>query len=29
VLRVVKASPGTPTGDAIRTWFTFFAPSAT
>jgi len=24
VLRVVKAAPGTPTGDAIRQWFAHF-----
>jgi len=24
VLRVIKAAPGTPTGDAIRQWFAFF-----
>jgi len=26
VLRVIKAAPGTPTGDAIRQWFAFFLP---
>ena len=29
LLKAVRTSPGTATGDAIRTWFTFFAPSAT
>jgi hypothetical protein len=24
VLRVIKAAPGTPTGDAIRQWFALF-----
>ena len=24
VLRVIKASPGTPTGDAIRQWFAYY-----
>jgi len=27
VLRVIKAAPGTPTGDAIRQWFAFFLPT--
>ena len=27
VLRVIKAAPGTPTGDAIRQWFAFFIPT--
>jgi len=27
LLKVLRASPGTATGDAIRTWFTFFAPT--
>jgi hypothetical protein len=29
LLKAVRTSPGTATGDAIRTWFTFFVPSAT
>jgi len=27
VLRVIKAAPGTATGDAIRQWFAFFLPT--
>ena len=27
VLKVIKASPGTPTGDAIRQWFAFYLPT--
>ncbi len=27
VLRVIKAAPGTLTGDAIRQWFAFFLPT--
>ena len=27
LLKTLRASPGTATGDAIRTWFTFFAPT--
>ena len=27
VLRVIKAAPGTPTGDAIRQWFAFYLPT--
>ena len=27
LLRVIKAAPGTPTGDAIRQWFAFFIPT--
>jgi len=27
VLRVVRASPGTPTGDAIRQWFAHYLPT--
>lgn len=27
VLRVIKASPGTPTGDAIRQWFAHYLPT--
>ena len=27
LLKAVRTSPGTATGDAIRTWFTFFAPN--
>ena len=26
VLRVIKAAPGTPTGDAIRQWFAHYLP---
>ena len=27
LLKTLRASPGTATGDAIRAWFTFFAPT--
>ena len=27
LLRVIKAAPGTATGDAIRQWFAFFLPT--
>ena len=27
VLKVIKAAPGTPTGDAIRQWFAFYLPT--
>ena len=29
LLKAVRASPGTATGDAIRNWFTFFVPNGT